>query len=187
MAPHRKQPGNQPVKAEVAAERERKQRAPTDLQAEAEAAADRARRDAMARADAAVPLCGPDDLAVVVSWQRHGTGLRGQVIAENVGRRACRLKSKPAVTPLHRDGSPLPVTMTITLEFLEPGYVILQPGERAAAPLSWASCCGHQASDRARVDWPGGSTVATVHGPAQPACLPWRSSDLTSSWFSLMK
>jgi hypothetical protein len=38
-----------------------------------------------------VPLCGSDDLAVVVSWERDGAALDGQVIAENVGGRACRL------------------------------------------------------------------------------------------------
>ena len=41
--------------------------------------------------DDAVPPCGPDDLTVVVKWERDGAGLRGQVMAENVGGRACRL------------------------------------------------------------------------------------------------
>lgn len=184
---HRKQRGDQHIEAEAAAELERELRAPRDLQAEAEAAAERARMDAKYRADAAVPQCGSDDLAVVVNWERDGTGLRGQVIAENVGGRACKLEGKPGVTPLHPDGSPLPVATGITLELVEPGYVILQPCERAAAPVWWPSCCGHQASDRARVDWPGGSAVATVHGPTQPECLQGRPSNLSSYWFSLMK
>jgi hypothetical protein len=157
-----------------------------DLQAEAEVAAERARKDPMYKADAALPRCGPDDLAVVVNWERDGTGLRGQVIAENVGRRACRVEGKPEVTPLHPDGSPLPVATGITLELIEPGYVILQPGQRAAARVWWPSCCGHQASDRAQVGWPGGSAVATVHGPTQPECLQGRRSDLYSYWFSLI-
>jgi hypothetical protein len=42
------------------------------------------------------------------------------------------------------------------------------------------------ASDRARVDWPGGSAVATVHGPTQPERLQGRRSDLYSYWFSVI-
>jgi hypothetical protein len=71
--------------------------------------------------DRAVPLCGSDDLVVVVNWERDGPGLRGQVIAENVSGRAGRLANKPGVTPLRPDGEPLPVNTTVTLEFLEPG------------------------------------------------------------------
>lgn len=137
--------------------------------------------------DDAVPSCGPDDLAVVVHWQHDGTALRGRVIAENVGGRACRLAGKPGVTPLRPDGVPLPVSTTITLEMLAPGYVVLQPGERAAARVHWDSWCGERASDRARVDWPGGSAVAEVRGPGQPACREGRSSNLTSSWFHLLR
>jgi hypothetical protein len=59
--------------------------------------------------DDAVPLCGSDDLAVVVKWEHGSPGLDGQVIAENVSGRACRLAYKPEVTPLHPDGTPLPV------------------------------------------------------------------------------
>lgn len=137
--------------------------------------------------DDAVPSCGPDDLAVVVKWERDGTGLRGQVITENVGRRACRLAGKPEVTPLRSDGSLLPARTITTREWRSPGYVILQPGERAAAHVAWASWCGQQASDRAQVDWPGGSTVAKVHGPAQPACIHDQPGNLTSSWFELIE
>jgi hypothetical protein len=70
---------------------------------------------------------------------------------------------------------------------LEPGYVILQPRERAAARVWWPSCCGHQTSDRARVDWPGGSTVAQVRGPTQPECVEDRTRNLTSYWFFVIK
>jgi hypothetical protein len=139
------------------------------------------------RSDDAVALCGSGDLAVVVSWEHDGDGLRGQVIAENVSGRACRLEGKPGVTPLQPGGAPLPVTTTVTLEMLEPGYVILQPGERAAAPVRWGSWCGQQASDRARVDWPSGSTVATVHGPPPvirqgPRRVPGIQLDRVAAW-----
>ncbi|HEV8274931.1 MAG TPA: hypothetical protein VGQ26_04440 [Streptosporangiaceae bacterium] len=32
--------------------------------------------------DAMAPACGPDDVVTEVRWERDGTGLRGQVIAE---------------------------------------------------------------------------------------------------------
>lgn len=95
--------------------------------------------------DNAVPLCGSDDLAVVVSWEHDGAALEEKI----------------------------------------PPYVVLEPGQRAASRVHWGSCCG-QASDRARVDWPGGSAVATVHGPTQPECSPAQSDNLTTSWFHLM-
>lgn len=134
----------------------------------------------------AVPLCGSDDLAVVVSWEHDGTALSGQVIAENVSGRACRLRHKPGVTPLQSDGTPLPVITIVGMEGRDPDYVILQPGQRAVARVYWRSWCGQQASDRARVDWPGGSAIAKVHGPVQPECLQDRPTNLTSSWFKLM-
>jgi hypothetical protein len=137
--------------------------------------------------DDAVPSCGSDDLAVVVTWEREGTGLRGQVIAENVGDRSCRLASKPEVTPLRSDGSPLGARTITTREWRSPGYVTLQPRQRAAAPVAWASWCGQQASDRAQVDWPGGSAVAEVRGPAQPECTPGQPGNLISSWFDVIE
>ncbi len=101
-------------------------------------------------------------------------------------RPGCRLglASKPEVTPLQPDGTPLPVETIVTLEEKIPPYVVLEPGQRAASRVHWGSCCG-QASDRARVDWPGGSAVATVHGPTQPECSPAQSDNLTTSWFHL--
>jgi hypothetical protein len=131
--------------------------------------------------------CGPADLELTVHWERDGRGLRGQVIARNVSGRACRLASKPGVTPLRADGSPLPTQTVITLEMRSPGYVVLRPGERAAAPVRWSSWCGEPAGDRVRVDWPGGSAIGAVHGPAQPDCVPDTGENLTSSWFNLIE
>jgi Protein of unknown function (DUF4232) len=137
--------------------------------------------------DDAVPLCGSDDLAVVVIWEQDGPGLDGQVVAENVSGQACRLGHKPEVTPLQPDGTPLPVKTIISLELKTPPYVILEPGQRAAAHVHWwSSWRGQQASDQARVKWTGGSTTAKVHGPTQPECSPGQPSNLTSSWFRLI-
>src|SRR5712671_2841545 len=82
----------------------------------------------------ALPLCGSQDLTVAVHWEQDGTALRGQVIARNVSARACRLAGKPTITPLGLDAAPLPAETLVTLEWIEPGYVVLQPGQRAAAP-----------------------------------------------------
>jgi hypothetical protein len=103
----------------------------------------------------AVPLCEPEDLAVTVRWRADAArGLRGQVVAENTGGRVCRLPGKPAVTPFGVDGTPLPARTVITLEMRPPGYVILQPGQRAAAPVAWLSWCGQRVSPAGRSRWP---------------------------------
>jgi Protein of unknown function (DUF4232) len=135
----------------------------------------------------ALPLCGSQDLAVAVRWERDDTGLRGQVIARNVSARACRLAGKPAIAPLGADGVPLPVGTSVTLEFMEPGYVVLQSGQRAAAAASWSEWCGQPASSRAQVSWDGGAAVAEVRGPVQPGCSQGRSGNLSSSWFRLIE
>ncbi len=143
--------------------------------------------DGPASADPAqAPLCEAADLAVVVRWARDGTGLRGQVLAESVGGRVCRLAGKPEVTPLAGDGTPLPAQTVVTLEWRSPGYVLLRPGQRAAARVGWSSWCGRQAGGRAQVRWDGGEAVAEVHGPAQPECSPGEPDNLVSSWFELI-
>jgi Domain of unknown function (DUF4232) len=134
----------------------------------------------------AEPLCEPGDLAVTVRWDPDGSGgLRGQVIAENVSGRACRLPGKPAVAPIGADGAQLPVQTVVTMEWVEPGYVILRPGQRAAAPLFWGSWGGQRASDRARVSWGDRSAIAPVHGPVQPESTAGKADNLSSSWFRL--
>ena len=135
---------------------------------------------------AEAPLCGAADLAVTVRWEREGTGLRGQVLAENVGGRVCRLAGKPEVSPLAGDGTPLPAQTVVTLEWRSPGFVLLRPGQRAAARVGWSSWCGRRAAGRARVRWEGGEAVTEVHGPAQPECSPGAPDNLVSSWFELI-
>lgn len=132
-----------------------------------------------------LPTCHPDDVSVTVRWERDGGRLRGQVIVENVSSRACRLPGKPGITPLGLDGRPLPVDTVITLELRLPGYVIVPPGQRAAAPVSWAGWDGAGASSRAQVTWDGGTAIASVFGPVQPAAA-GPPCNIASSWFRLL-
>ena len=132
-----------------------------------------------------IALCGPDDIEVEVRWARDGTALRGQLVARNIGGRACRLAGKPTVTPLAADGTPLPVQTVITLEMMQPGYALLQPGDVATSRISWNSWCGQPVSDRAVADWNSGSAVVPVHGPVQPGCDQAQRAQMTSYWFFL--
>jgi hypothetical protein len=122
-------------------------------------------------------------VVVTVVWQRDGSGLRGEVVVENVGGRACRLAGKPSVTPLDEDGQRLGVDTMMTLEARLPDHVDIQPGQRAAAPVSWRNWCGATPSRQALVAWRGGSAVAGVDGPVRPECDELRPGNLTSSWF----
>jgi hypothetical protein len=133
-----------------------------------------------------VPACLPGEVSVTVRWERDEGGLRGQVIVENTGGRACRLPGKPRVRPLGMDGAPLPVRNIITMEWRNPGHVVVEPGQRAAAPLLWAGWDGAGASPRAEVEWGGGTAVAPVEGPVQPTSA-GPARNLTSSWFDLLE
>lgn len=138
-------------------------------------------------AGAHVPKCRPSELVVSVRWKRSGSGLLGKVLAENTGPRTCRVGSKPMVVPMGSNGPPLPVENVQTTELRIPPYVVLRPGQRAAAPAGWGSWCGTPASGRALVGWDGGSTVVHVFGPRTPACLARAPKNLSTSWFSLVR
>jgi hypothetical protein len=131
----------------------------------------------------AVQDCHGDEVEVTVRWERDGTGLRGQVIVRNVGGRTCRLPGKPGVRPLGQDGTPLDADTMITLELLEPGYVDIEPGQLAAARVTWPNWCGPAAGDQAVITWGDGSATAHVEGPVQPSCEQGHGGNLTSSWF----
>lgn len=96
--------------------------------------------------EARVPPCGSDDLAVSVRWSRATSGgLVGEVVAENVSGRVCRLGSKPGLQPLGSDGQPLGVDQWITLKMRVPPFVILEPGQSASAPITWSGWSGRSA------------------------------------------
>lgn len=135
---------------------------------------------------ASVAECRTSDLAVSIRWKRSKGGLQGHVLAENIGHRTCRVGAKPVVVPTGVDGQPLRVENVQTTELRVPGFVVLNPGQRGAAPVGWFSWCGTPASGRALVAWDGGSTVATVIGPSTPACVAQIPQNLSTRWFSLV-
>ena len=136
--------------------------------------------------EARVPPCGSGDLAVSVRWSRATSGgLRGEVVAENVSGRVCRLGSKPGLQPLGSDGQPLGVDQWVTLEMRVPPFVILEPGQSASAPITWSGWSGRSASGRIVVSWQGGSATVDAAGPIEPG-PPKRGvvGSLSSSWFT---
>ncbi len=74
----------------------------------------------------------------------------------------------------------------ITLEWLAPGHVILEPGQRATAPVAWDGWDGAAASSSAQVTWEGGAATAAVEGPAQPDAT-GAPGNISSSWFRLLR
>ena len=133
------------------------------------------------------PECGPDDVRVTLAWQlQDDGGLRGRLLVENTGARACRLSGKPVLHPLDRGGRPLDAPTVVTLEFRQPGSVVVPPGGRAGAAVSWAGWAGPPAGNRAVVGWgsPRQEATAAVSGPVQPTRTA-PPHNLTSGWFEL--
>lgn len=143
-------------------------------------------RDGDGQDEPPAPPCRSDDVVLSLRWERSGDALTGEVVAENVAGHSCRLGGKPTLTPLRQDGEPLPTQHTITLEARVPSFVVLQPGQRARARVSWGGWCGDHASGRVRVAWEGGSAVVDAQGPPQPECPGGGSLNTSSSWFDLL-
>lgn len=113
--------------------------------------------------------------------------LRGHVTVRNIGAAACRVGGKPVVTPLGRDGTPLPARTIVTMEARVPSWVVLQPGAGAEAGVGWSGWCGDPASGRARLQWEHGEVTVAVDGPAQPRCPDGgQPLNLWASWFVLV-
>ena len=142
----------------------------------------------MNSAEPGPPECGPGDVRVTVEWHaRDDGGLGGWVVVENTGGRACRLTGKPAVRPLDATGRPLDTSTVVSMELRRPDFVVVPPGARARAAVTWSGWSGPPAADRALVRWgaPGqAEATASVRGPAQPAGTA-RPHNLTSTWFGL--
>jgi hypothetical protein len=107
---------------------------------------------------------------------------RGTLKAVNSCDHPVRLTGKPGVKPLGIDGSPLDADCSVTLEMKHPGYVVLHPGDRAAAPVGWAGWDGPAASGAVLVSWDGARAEVQADGPAQPLSK-GPATNLWSSWF----
>lgn len=113
--------------------------------------------------------------------------LRGDLTVRNRGTVVCRVGGKPALTPLGVDGRPLPAQTVVTMEMRMPGWVVLQPGARAASRVGWSGWCGDPASGRAHVRWEQGEATIMVDGPPQPRCPDGgQPVNLWSSWFRVV-
>jgi hypothetical protein len=112
-----------------------------------------------------------DEVDFVLTWRLDPDGmLKGSLDAANVGSRTLRLAGKPEVVPLGVDGAQLDASCIVTLEGRRPGYVDLEPGERARAFVFWSGWAGPPSSGRFRTTWRVGRSVdVTANGPRQPA------------------
>jgi hypothetical protein len=126
----------------------------------------------------------PRDVQFVLAWHAdEDRGLIGELRVRNISATSVMLGGKPAIQPLRTDGVPLDARTAMTLEFRPPGYVEIEPGEEAVAPVGWAGWNGPPASGDVLVQWPGGTSRVTVSGPHQPEASGPRTT-LRSSWFN---
>lgn len=129
----------------------------------------------------------PDEVQFQLTWTSdRPEALHGQLIATNVSSRTWRLSGKPVVTPLGASGRPLATEHVITLEAQFPGYVSVEPGQRARAYVTWGWWDGTETSDRVRVEWHGGTSKATVSGPTHPErAVSGHRMGTSSDWWRL--
>jgi hypothetical protein len=131
---------------------------------------------------AGLPVCGPDDVTVTLHWEPAGLRLAGLVTVTSISGHVSRLPGKALVQPVN-DGQLLRVPCRRSQEGGPgPGYVDLQPGQRATAKLSWNNWQGPQASPAAIVTWNGGAAAVRATGVPQPAC--GEIMALRPAWFS---
>lgn len=134
-------------------------------------------------AETEVPEARVGDVTFGLSWDLRDGSLRGELEAVNVSDHPVRLSGKPGLTPVGTDGRPLEADTAVTLEMRHPGYVDLEPGQRAKSPVGWGGWDGAPASGRVIVRWEGGEVEVNATGPLQPESH-GPATNLYSSWFS---
>jgi hypothetical protein len=151
--------------------------------------------------DKRVPAeCSPDEVDFELSWSARPGGwvLRGQLIAHNVSGRIWRISGKPAIRLIGLDGRVSRARHLVTAENRIPNWMLVGPGERVAASMSWTSWDGRILSKAVMVIWPGGrKTVATsgsTHPQAAAPPKPGRPGDpltlpmwTSSTWFNTIE
>jgi hypothetical protein len=133
-------------------------------------------------AETAAPEAELDDVTFTLSWRMKDGGLSGELEAVNISNRSVRLSGKPGLTPIGMDDRPLDTDCAVSLEWREPGYVELQPGERASSPVGWGSWDGPPSSGKVIVQWEGGQVEVNADGPRQPTSN-GPGTNLHASWF----
>jgi len=131
-----------------------------------------------------IPEAQVGEVELKLTWGSVNGNLEGTLEAVNVSAHPVRLTGKPGLKPLGADGEPLDTTGVVSLELKLPGYVVLQPGDKAAAPVGWAGWDGPAASGVVLVSWDGARTEVQASGPAQPPSQ-GPATNLWSSWFVL--
>ena len=135
----------------------------------------------MARTD--VPEAAPAQLLMFLEWRAVADGsLEGELVVVNAAEEPVRVSNKPILVAMGVDGADLGADMVVTAELRIPDFVVLGPGERALAFVSWGGWNGPACSGRFRIELSGGWTVLSASGPRQPLAR-GPATNLSSSWF----
>jgi len=130
-----------------------------------------------------VPEATPAELVLFLEWQAVADGsLEGELVVINDAEQPVRVSRRPTLVPMGVDGGDLGVEMVVTAELRIPDFVVLGPGERARALVSWGGWNGPPSSGRFRIELPGGGTELRGLGPRQPEAR-GPATNLSSSWF----
>jgi hypothetical protein len=84
------------------------------------------------------------------------------------------------------NGNPMDTETVVTLELRLPGHVVIEPGQRVMAPVSWGDWCGPAAVRPSTGEV--ARRVSRNHGreTACPGCDRTQPTNTTASWFNLI-
>ena len=122
------------------------------------------------------------DVTFTLSWRMRNGRLSGDLVAVNISNHRVRLSGKPGLVAVGTDGQPLDAETVVSLELRWPGYVELNPGERARSPVGWGGWDGPPCSGKVIVRWDGGQVEVNADGPPQPTRR-GPATNLSTSWF----
>lgn len=128
---------------------------------------------------------GPKDIEWSLSWQLIDGRLHGRLTARNVADHPVQLSHKPALSAVGTDGTVLDAATVHTMEYKQPPFVVLSPGQAAMARVTWSGWNGGRASGRFIIGWRGGTATVTAQGPRQPSET-GSASNFTAGWFELV-
>jgi len=130
-----------------------------------------------------VPEATAHQLVLLLEWRAVVDGsMDGELVVVNDAEQPVRVSGKPRLVAIGLDGRDLGVDMVVTAELRIPDFVVLGPGERARALVSWAGWNGPPCSGRFRIELPGGRAELSALGPRQPEAS-GPATNLSSSWF----